>query len=212
MLGPSRVACKAAVRYYSLMLLRYPCQAAAVILLLAFCSIVAYAQDEQGGETRLVALSSRTFAFERIGGFTTLRCGSDSTGPDCQLFERMDVSPQIDWDRVVEKARKNAPKMKVRTNDLYAPIATDYAVDRYNGPWRVVLSAGGGKDTPEFLRPFAVRILPDFPGYKVMLQGGTVADVEMLRDDIQWKAACKELGLDENGRKKKRRGLGNLFE
>jgi hypothetical protein len=179
---------------------------------LTLCAALASAQDDEGEQAQLVVLSSRTFVFERIGQFTTLKCGPDETGPDCQIFDGMDVSPRIDWDQLVEKARQNAPTKKVRVEDLSAPIATAYAVDRYNGPWRVVLSAGGGEDTPEFLKPFAARILPDFPGYEVTLKADKVAEVEVLRDAAQWKAACRELGLDENGRKKKRKGLGSLFQ
>jgi hypothetical protein len=193
------------------MLIRHLGKALAATCLLAICAAPAAAQDG-GGEYQIVRLSSRTFAFERVGEFTALKCGPEEAGPHCSLFDRMDVSPQIDWDRLVEKARKNAPKKKVRAEDLSAPIATAYAVDRYNGAWRVVLSAGGGQDTPEFLQPFAARILPDFPGYKVTLKADQVAEVEILRDAAQWQAACKELGLDENGRKKKRKGLGRLFE
>jgi hypothetical protein len=192
--------------------LRSLSRTAAALLLVCLCAACARAQDEAGEQAQLVALSSRTFCFERIGQFTTLRCGAEETGPDCRLFEQMDVSPQIDWDSLIEKARRSAPKRKVDTERLDAPIAAAYAVDRYSGPWRIVLSAGAGQDSPEFLQPFAARIRPDFPGYKVILKAEKVVAVEVLRDAAQWKAACKELGLDENGRKRKRRGLGGLFQ
>ncbi|MBI5240879.1 MAG: hypothetical protein HY926_10440 [Elusimicrobia bacterium] len=184
---------------------------ALAVCLLALCSAPASAQDE-GGETQLVWLSTRTFAFERIGQFTALRCGPDEPRAACALFDRMDVSPQIDWDALLDKARRAAPKKKVKTEDLAAPIASAYAVDRYNGPWKVVLSAGGGRDTPQFLLPFAARVTPDFPGYRVTLRADAVSEVEILRDAAQWQAVCKSLGLDEYGRKKKRKGLGKLFE
>lgn len=179
--------------------------------LLAFCLPPASAQDE-GGETQLVWLSTRTFAFERIGQFTSLKCGPEEPRAACALFDRMDVSPQIDWEGLLEKARRNAPKKKVKTEDLSAPVASAFAVDRYNGPWKIVLSAGGGRDTPAFLQPFAARVTPDFPGYRVTLKADAVAEVEILRDAAGWQSACRELGLDEFGRRKKRKGLGKLFE
>jgi hypothetical protein len=179
--------------------------------LLCLCAAPASAQGDEG-EQQLVWLSTRTFAFERIGEFTALKCGPEEPRAACALFDRMDVSPQIDWEGLLEKARGNAPKRKVKTEDLSAPIASVFAVDRYNGPWKVVLSAGGDRDTPAFLQPFAARVTPDFPGYKVTLRADAVSEVEILRDAAQWQAACKELGLDEHGRKKKRKGLGKLFE
>jgi hypothetical protein len=183
----------------------------AAALLLACGAAPTAAQDEEG-EQQLVWLSTRAFVFERIGQFTSLRCGPEEPRPACALFDRMDVSPQIDWDGLVEKARQNAPKKKVKVTAPAAPIASAFAVDRYNGPWRVVLSAGAGKDTPEFLQPFAARIIPDFPGYKVTLRADAVSEVEILRDAAGWRAACEELGLDEFGRKKKRKGFGKLFQ
>jgi len=184
----------------------------AATILAGLCAAAAAAQDEEG-EAQLLSLSSRTFSFERIGNFTSLRCASDDQGPDCESFERLDVSPQIDWERLLERARQAAPRTKVRTEVSTAAIVTDFAVDRYGGPWRVALSAGAGKDTPEFLQPFACRITADFPGYRVALKGGKVSGVEVLRDRTQWVGACQSLGLDESGKKKKKkRGLGSLFE
>ena len=168
--------------------------------LLAFCLPPVSAQDE-GGETQLIWLSTRTFAFERIGQFTSLKCGPEEPRAACALFDRMDVSPQIDWEGLLEKARRNAPKKKVRTEDLSAPAASAFAVDRYNGPWKVVITAGG-----------ATSIAPDFPGYRVTLKADAVSEVEILRDAAGWQSACRELGLDEFGRRKKRKGLGKLFE
>jgi len=167
---------------------------------------VAGAQDDEG-EIELLKVSSRAFTFDKIGSFTTFHCADAAQAPACSLFERLDVQPVLDWDRLVDKARRLAPKTKFRAEVSTAPIAVEFAVDRFGGPWRVALRGGGGKNVPEFLQPFAYEISPAFPGYKVTLKENKVAGAEVLRDRSQWDAACKELGLDENGKKKKKKGL-----
>jgi hypothetical protein len=165
-----------------------------------------------------LALAGRSFSFERIGNFTTVRCSADAASPDCQLLESMDVQPQMDWDRLLAKAkvklnaRPKSARSKSQAGSGAEALAEEFAVDRYGGPWKAALRYVPGRDTPDFLKPFTALLSAGFPGYKVTVQAGKVTGVEVLRDLAQWDAAKKELGLDEAGQKKKRFKLGGLFD
>jgi len=49
-------------------------------------------------------------------------------------------------------------------------------------------------------------VAPDFPGYKIEIAGGKVSSTEVLRNRQQWEEARKELGVDENGRRRRKAG------
>ena len=161
-------------------------------LLAAVCLAAAAQSPEEGADVRLLSLSGRAYAFERIGSLTSFRCADREDADDCALLDTLDLQPQVDWDRLSVSARKQSSKSK-------APV--EHAVDRFGGPWKVSLS-----------RSSSYVVAPDFPGYKVSFEGGKVSVVEVLRDRDQWAAACRELGLGEDGKRKKKKGFGVLFE
>ncbi|MDD5656296.1 MAG: hypothetical protein PHF00_03475 [Elusimicrobia bacterium] len=183
-------------------------------MILKTAVVVFLAVAARGGEAadvRLLPLSGRAFAFERLGNLTSFRCADADGGEDCGLLERLDLQPQVDWDRLAATARRKLAGRKGR-GDGSAVLAVEYAVDRFGGPWRVSLRGAAGKATRDWPRDSAYVVAPDFPGYKVSLEDGKVSSVEVLRDRDQWTQACRESGLGEDGKPAKKRGLGGLFE
>lgn len=160
------------------------------------------ARAAEGDDVRLLPLSGLEYRFERIGSLTSVSCAEPAEGDDCRVFDSLHIQPQVDWDRLAAAGRRKAPGKKGAS----APVAEN-AVDRFGGPWKFILRRGAGKDAAD-----SYVVKPDFPGYKVSYEDGKVSEVEVLRDRDQWLEACRDLGVGEDGRKRKKKGFGALFE
>lgn len=161
-----------------------------MICFLVLMSLVAHAEET---EPEMLALAGRAYTFERIGTITSFHCLSKVETPECAMLERLDLQPQVDWESLIEKANKKAHVKPGPTLSTSA-FVSQTVVDRYGGPW--VIS----------LYPRGQAVVPDFPGYRIEVgSGGRIASVDVLRQPGDWKAAAKELGFDEDGKKKKKR-------
>lgn len=140
-------------------------------------------------EEFLVPLSGKTFTHERIGTLTSIRCAADKDSEDCRLIEQLDLQPPVDWEALAAKAARSK-----------GSVARAIVADQHGGPWHVAVK---GERT---------GLKPDFPGYRVKVEGGKVLEVEMLRRREHWDAAAAELGVDPvTGRaaRKKRKLFGD---
>lgn len=150
----------------------------------------------------MLSLSGRTYRHERLGTITMLSCAEDNGEEDCVLLERMQLQPEIDWTRLLEKARKADPPKKPAPS----PLFTETFVDQHGGPWVVAVSRPKKGQHAALGGLYSVEVSPDFPGYKVELGSNRdVETVEVLRREEDWAAAAKELGLDPGGKPKKKK-------
>jgi len=169
------------------------------VLLLMLLSMLASAQDDDGREIKMLALSGRSYRIERVGSLTNFHCEGQDKSSECLMIEDMDLQPQVDWNALLEKATKrDSAKKKPKP----VPILTQTAVDRYGGPWIISLQPVKKGDVPEFLKRYKAMVEPDFPGYKLEMEDGKLISVDVLRKKEDWDALIKELGFDETGKKK----------
>ncbi|MBI4374851.1 MAG: hypothetical protein HY549_00215 [Elusimicrobia bacterium] len=165
---------------------------------IAWLALLLWAQNREG-EIRLLRVGGRNFRFERVGSITSFHCAPPIDQEDCELLERLDLQPQVDWERLLDRARK-AGAGKAGQVAAYETV-----VDRYGGPWIVALIFSKTGEPVDFLRRFRARIGPDFPGYKIEFGlGGSVSRVEVLRKKEHWEQERREIGADESGRRRKR--------
>lgn len=131
-------------------------------------------------EPKLLALPAQPFGWEKVGPLAMLKCPKGEKWDDCGRFESLELQVKPDWEAL---ARLKPGKKEV------------LAFDQFGGPWKVAVGDAG------------ITISPDFPAYKITGKGAD-AQVDVLRNDEQFAAAKKELGLD----KPKKKGLAKLFE
>lgn len=148
----------------------------------------------------LLRLNGRTFLFERIGTFTSLRCAESDRSEDCLRLEEMDLQPQVNWERLLDKSRRKAAAEKKGARVSQEPSTRETVVDQHGGPW--VFSVWADSTT----------VVPDFPGYKLQLSNGKIASAEVLRNRKEWEEASRELGLNPETGKKEKRGLGDWLK
>lgn len=133
----------------------------------------------------LLPLSGKTFTHERIGTLTSIRCAEAAETEDCRLIEQMDLQPPIDWEALAAQSAKKK-----------GAVARAIIVDQHGGPWHVAVKGA------------RTGLKPDFPGYRVTLEGGKVSAVEVLRRPEHWNAAAAELKVDPvTGRVGRKKGL-----
>lgn len=113
----------------------------------------------------LIAVSSRTFVVDRIGTITQLHCAKDDKSEDCKGFEKLNVQPQMDWERLEAADAKSKKKVE------------QAGVDQYGGLWY-------------FWLPNGVRAA--FAGYKV---DGKAVEVITKQDEFESLKPKKKRGF-----------------
>lgn len=149
----------------------------------------------------LLAVAGRAYRYERIRTVTTIFCADDES-PDCALIERMQLQPVVDWERLLEKAKRSDPPKKAAPT----PLFKETVIDQHGGPWVLSVSRAKKGKPASLGGSYIAEISPDFPGYKVDAgSAGEPGSAEVLRNLEQWSEAAQELGLDANGKPKKKR-------
>lgn len=155
----------------------------------------------QAAETEeLLRLDGKMFAFERIGPLTSLLCAESDKSEDCSRLEEMNLQPQVDWERLLDKSPRKTAGGKKDARASLGPSASETVVDQHGGPW--VFSVW----------PASTTVLPDFPGYKLQLADGKIISAEVLRNRKEWENACRELGMDPGTGKRPKRRLGGWLK
>ena len=153
-------------------------------------------------EPTLLALSGHSYRYERIRTITTLACAEEGSA-DCDLVERLALQPVIDWDRLLERAKKSDhPKKPVAP-----PMLKETVFDQHGGPWIVAISRPKKGEPAPLGGLYAVQVAPDFPGYKISGPNRDVESVEVLRNQGQWNAATEELGRPRRQAQEKKFGF-----
>jgi len=166
------------------------------VIILALLISTSQARADEASP-QLLPLSGLKYSVERVGMFTYIHC-TEPRQPDCALFERLAIQPEVDWDALQSKAAKAKKKARV--------LAKASVVDQRGGLWIIALLGPGDGRAADFLGALTYAVVPTFPGYRVRFDDkGQVSSADVVAKAKEWQKA-----LDAQPRKKG--GLSALFE
>lgn len=134
-------------------------------------------------------------SFDRRNGKGDLVVGNAQT-----TIDRMDIRLAVQWNVLLKEARRVYDSLPVQHVDpasgyvfkTTAALSSEAYTDRYGGNWIVVIHALGDVRT-DFLRGFGYALIPDFPGYQVVLgEGGRIVSARAVHNWDEWTALRRQ--------------------
>lgn len=166
------------------------------VIVLVLLALAAAARADEAA-VQLLPLAALKYSVERVGMFTYFHC-TDPKQPDCALFERLAIQPDVDWDALKAAAGKAKKKARV--------LAKASVVDQRGGLWIMALLGPHDGHPADFLGELTYAVVPTFPGYRVKFDDKSqVSSADVVQNDKEWKKAQDE-------QPKRKTGMARLLE